>query len=86
MEIEVEFNKVINALYDEEKKHLFEISMFDFTAERMGMSLADFDIVITTLKDDGIITTNQITSHREHPTYSLTTKGILLKLKGGYKI
>jgi hypothetical protein len=76
--------KILNALYSEEYKQYFEISLHDFTAEKLNIPPVGFEITLRKLIADGFIKVNQTSFSRKNATYSLTIKAIEKKLSGGF--
>ncbi len=77
-------NKILDALYSEEFKQYFEISMHDFTAEKLNTLPHNFKLALEKLIVEGYIKINQTSPDRENQTYSLTRTGIEKKLSGGF--
>ena len=92
MNTEEKLDKVINILYDESFLHWKEVSTLDFLSEfakkKHDIDWTDVEInfIMTMLINDGYVVMNKgDLDNFKMPTYSLTTKGVQMKRKGGFK-
>ena len=90
MKIEKKLDKILDILYDENLLHWKEIPATDIIAfgkYKFGITWSDSEIsfILNILQTDGYIIINKGDLERlQMPTFSLTTKGIQLKSKGGF--
>lgn len=92
MTIENKLDKILDILYDDKELLWKQISTTDiviFGKRKYGIDWEDADIsfIMTMLINDGYVVMNKgdfSGDNMKMPTYSLTTKGIQLKHKGGF--
>ncbi len=92
MTIENKLDKILDILYDDKELLWKQISTTDiviFGKRKYDIDWEDADIsfIMTMLINDGYVVMNKgdfTGSNMKMPTYSLTTKGIQLKHKGGF--
>lgn len=94
MTTEQKLDKIIDILYDESFLHWKEVSTINFLTEfakkKYGIDWSDVEInfIMTMLINDGYVVMNAgdfTGNNSKMPTYSLTTKGVQMKRKGGFK-
>lgn len=92
MNTEEKLDKIIDILYDESFLHWKEVSTLDFLSDfakrKHGIDWKDVEInfIMTMLINDGYVVMNKgDLDNFKMPTYSLTTKGVQMKRKGGFR-
>jgi len=90
MEIEKNLDQILNILYDENLLHWKEIPATDIIAFakrkfNIDWSASEMNFILTMLQNDGYIVLNKVDPNSmAMPTFSLTTKGVQMKRKGGF--
>lgn len=91
MGVENKLDKIIDILYDKDLLHWKEVPATDIIAfgkQKFNITWTDAEInfIMTILENDGYVVLNKKDiSLMQIPTYSLTTKGVQLKRKGGFR-
>lgn len=90
MNIEKRLDTILDILYDENLLHWNGIDATNFIAfanKKYGLDWSDVEMnfILTLLQDDEYIVLNKTTTaSMKMPTFSLTTKGVQMKRKGGF--